>query len=73
MFPNELEGTSAFKRDFPSDILRAVRLQIDIYGVLQLCQRPLNADLRKKNHNNDFIAPIFRNHLMPYRCALSFA
>ncbi|CAL8463656.1 g3190 [Coccomyxa elongata] len=41
-----------------------------------LCQRPLNADMKKPNHNADFIAPLFRNHLMPYRkflYALPFA
>ena len=33
----------------------------------QLCQRPLNGDLRKPNYNNDYIAPLFRDHLMPAR------
>ncbi|CAL5223896.1 g6492 [Coccomyxa viridis] len=32
-----------------------------------LCQRPLNGDLRKPNYNNDYIAPLFRDHLMPAR------
>ena len=35
----------------------------------QLCQRPLNGDLGKPNYNNDYIAPMFRDHLMPARCA----
>ena len=34
---------------------------------VQLCQRPLNADLGKTNSNNDYIAPMFRDHLMPAR------
>lgn len=43
---------------------------------MQLCQRPLNGDLRKPNYNNDYIAPMFRDHLMParkYLYALPFA
>ncbi|CAK0732255.1 hypothetical protein CVIRNUC_000105 [Coccomyxa viridis] len=34
---------------------------------LLLCQRPLNADLGKTNSNNDYIAPMFRDYLMPAR------
>ena len=34
---------------------------------VQLCQRPLNADLGKTNSNNDYIAPMFRDYLMPAR------
>ena len=34
---------------------------------MQLCQRPLNGDLKKPNYNNDYIAPMFRNYLMPAR------
>ena len=34
--------------------------------MLQLCQRPLNVDLKRPNHNNgDFIAPMMRDYLMP--------
>ncbi len=49
--------------------LRQMLLHVPMLAVLcmQLCQRPLNADMKKQNHNADFIAPLFRNHLMPYR------
>ena len=34
---------------------------------LQLCQRPLNGVIGRTNYNNDYIAPKFRDHLMPAR------
>lgn len=34
---------------------------------MQLCQRPLNGILSKPNYNNDYIAPKFRDYLMPAR------
>jgi hypothetical protein len=45
----------------------SAQILIITFMCMQLCQRPLNADLKKPNHNTDFIAPMFRNHLMPYR------
>lgn len=35
---------------------------------LQLCQRPFNRDCKRPNCNEDFISPMFRDHLMPARC-----
>ena len=41
----------------------------DRFAGVQLCQRPLNGVLSKPNYNNDYIAPKFRDHLMPARHA----
>ncbi len=35
----------------------------------QLCQRPFNRDCKKPNCNQDFISPMFRDYVMPARCA----
>ena len=45
------------------------RHSADRFAGVQLCQRPLNGVLSKPNYNNDYIAPKFRDHLMPARHA----
>ncbi len=45
----------------------------DRFAGAQLCQRPLNGVLSKPNYNNDYIAPKFRDHLMPARYAPTLA